>query len=78
MQLHLVWAGDYALSALSDEALGLDFIWPQSLPPDACLPDEATVVARDAASHANRDRIPNGVTVRPMHYEELLTLSSMR
>ena len=73
LQLHLVWAGDYALSALSDEALSLDFIWPNSLPPDACLPDEATLVARDAASHANRDRIPNGLTVRPMHYEELLT-----
>ena len=73
LQLHLVWAGDYALSALSDEALGLDFIWPHSLPPAACLPDEATLVARDAAAHANRDRIPNGVTVKPMLYEELLT-----
>ena len=75
MQLHLVWAGDYALSALSDEALGLDFIWPHSLPPDACLPDEATLVARDAAAHANRDRIPNGVTVVTMLYDELLTPS---
>ena len=73
MQLHLVWAGDYALSALSDETLGLDFIWPKSLPPAACPPDEATLVARDAAAHAKRDLIPKGVTVRPMHYEELLT-----
>ena len=73
LQLHLVWAGDYALSALSDEALSLDFIWPNSLPPSASLPDEATLVARDAASHATRDRIPNSLTVKPMHYEELLT-----
>ena len=73
LQLHLVWAGDYAISALSDDALGLDFIWPKSFPPAACLPDEATLVARDASSQANRDRVPNGVTVKPMFYEELLT-----
>ena len=73
LQLHLVWAGDYALSALSDEALSLDFIWPSSLPPEQSLPDEATLVARDAAANAKQDRIPKGVTVRPMLYEELLT-----
>ena len=73
LQLHLVWAGDYALSALSDETLGLDFIWPNSLPPDASLPDEVTLVARDAAAHANLDLIPMCSAVRPMHYEKLLT-----
>ena len=73
LQLHLVWVGDYVLSALSDEALSLDFIWPNSLPPSACLPDEATLVARDAAAHAHRDRMPKDLTVKPMLYEELLT-----
>ena len=66
MQLHLVWAGDYARSALSDECLGLDFIWPGNMPPQESLADEATLVARDAASHAHRGLITNGMTVTAM------------
>ncbi len=73
LQLHLVWAGDYALSALSDECLGLDYIWPGSLPPEGALADEATLVARDAASQSHRDLITKGVKVKPMLYEELLS-----
>ena len=73
LQLHLVWAGDYALSALSDDCLALDSIWPNSLPPQRALADEATLVARDAAAQSHRDLITKGVTVKPMEYEELLT-----
>ena len=73
LQLHLVWSGDYALSALSDDCLGLDYIWPGSMPPEESLADEATLVARDAASQSHRDLITKGVTVKAMLYEELLT-----
>ena len=38
LQLHLVWAGDYAFSALCDECLGMDHIWPKSLPPEGGSP----------------------------------------
>jgi hypothetical protein len=34
LQMHLVWAGDYAMSALSDDILGSSVIWPNSLPPE--------------------------------------------
>ena len=73
LQLHLVWAGDYAVSALSDDTLGQDFIWPNSLPPEETFADEATLVARDAAAHSHRDLISKGLTVKPMSYETLLT-----
>ena len=66
LQLHRVWAGDYALSALSDECLGLDYIWQNSLPPQQALPDEVTLVARDAASQSHRDLITKGVVMKPM------------
>ena len=73
LQLHLVWAGDYAVSALSDDCLAMDYIWPNSLMPDQALADEVALVARDAASKSHRDLISKGVTVKPMVYEELLT-----
>ena len=73
MQVHLVWAGDYAISALSDECLAMDFIWPNSLLPEQAGTDEVTLVARDAAAQSHRDLITKGVTVKPMQYEELLT-----
>ena len=73
LQLHLVWAGDYTLSALCDECLGMDHIWPNSMLPEEALADEATLIARDAAAKSHRDLITRGVTVKPMLYEELLT-----
>ena len=33
------------------------------------------MIARDAAAHSHRDMITEGVTVKPMIYEELLTAS---
>ena len=51
LQMHLVWAGDYAMSALSDDVLGSSFFWPNSLPPEQALADQATLIARDAAAH---------------------------
>ena len=75
LQMHLVWAGDYATSALSDDVLGSAFIWPNSLPHDQALVDKATLIARDAAAHSHRDLITKGVTVKPMMYEELLKAS---
>ena len=73
MQIHLVWAGDYTQSALSDDCLGQEFIWPNSLLPDQAQVDSATLVARDAAAQSHRDLITRGMTVKPMHYDELLT-----
>jgi hypothetical protein len=75
LQMHLVWAGSYAMSSLSDDVLGSSFIWPNSLPPEQALADQATLIARDAAAHSHRDLITKGVTVKPMMYEELLTAS---
>ena len=73
LEMHLVWVGDYAISACSDDTLGCNWIWPGSLPdPDAC-PDEAQLVARDAASRAHQELMAQGVSVKPMKYEELLT-----
>ena len=43
------------------------------MPPEESLADEATLVARDAASQSHRDLITKGVTVKAMLYEELLT-----
>ena len=48
--MHLVWAGDYAMSALSDDVLGSSFIWPNSLPLEQALVDQATLIARYAAA----------------------------
>ena len=73
--MHLVWAGDYAMSALSDDVLGCSFIWPNSLPPEQDLADQATLIARDAAAQSHRNLTTKGVTVNPMMYEELLTTS---
>ena len=52
LQMHLVWAGDYATSALSDEILSSSFIWPNSSPPEQTLADEATLIARDGAAQS--------------------------
>ena len=60
--MHLVWAGDCAVSALSDDVLGSSFIWPNSLPPEQALADQATLIARDAAAHSHRDLFTKGVT----------------
>ena len=73
LQLHLVWAGDYTVSALSDECFNMDYIWPNTSMPAQALADEAALVARDAASQSHRDLITKGVTVLPMLYDELLT-----
>ena len=72
-QYHLVWAGDYNHSALSDASLSQDYIWPASLPPTEALPDGATVVARDVTSQSHRELRTQGLTVENMFYEELLT-----
>ena len=64
--MHLVWAGDYAMSALSDDVLGSSFIWPNSFPTEQALDDQATLTARDAAAHSHRNMITKGVTVNPM------------
>ena len=45
LQVHLVWAGDYAASALSDDILSSSFLWPNSMPPEEALADEATQIA---------------------------------
>ena len=75
LQLHLVWAGDYAMSSLSGDVLGSSFICPNSLPLEQALVDQATLIARDADANSHRDMSTKGVTVQPMMYEELLTAS---
>ena len=73
LQIHLVWVGDYALSAVNDTILGLPWIWKGSLPDEDSHPDDVVLLARDVAAHANENLIAEGVTVKPMKYEELLT-----
>ena len=73
--MHLVWAGDYAVGALSDDMLSSSFLWPNSLLPEQACADQATLIARDAAAQSHRDIITKGVLVKPMMYEELLTAS---
>ena len=51
--MHLVWDGDYVVSALSVDMLGSSFIWPNVLPPDGVIVDEATTIARDAVAQSN-------------------------
>ena len=63
------------MSALSDDMISSSFLWPNSLPPEQALADQATRIARDAAAQSHRDLITKGVTVKPMMYEELLTAS---
>ena len=75
LQMHLVWAGDYAVSALSDDMISSSFLWPNSLLPEQAGADEATLIARDAAAQSHQDLITKGVTAKPMMYEELLTAS---
>ena len=41
MQMHLVWAGDWAMSALTDDILGESWLWPNSMPDSEMLPDKA-------------------------------------
>ena len=75
LHMHLVWAGDYSMNALSDDMLGSSFLWPNSLPPEQALADQATLIACDVASQSHRDIITKGLTVKPMMYEELLRAS---
>ena len=39
MQMHLVWAGDWTTSALTDEILGETWLWPNSIPDSELVPD---------------------------------------
>ena len=73
MQMHLVWAGDWTTSALTDEILGEAWFWPNSIPDSDLVPDEAALNARYGAAQANRGLIQHGSTTMPMHYESLLT-----
>ena len=63
------------MSSLSDDMIGSLFLWPNSLPPEQALADQATLVACEAAAQSHRDIITKCVAVKPMMYEELLTSS---
>ena len=71
LQMHLVWVGDYSLSAINDATLGLAWLWKGSLPDADSLPDDVAPLARDAAARGEVN--PREVTIKPMKYEELLT-----
>ena len=73
MQMHLVWAGDWTTSALTDDILGEIWFWPNSIPDSSMLPDEVTLNACDGADQANRHLIPNGAATLPMQHESILT-----
>ena len=73
MQMHLVWVGDYTLSALSDAIMVLPWLWKGSIADATSQPDDVVLLARDVAARANENLISHGVTVKPMKYEELLT-----
>jgi hypothetical protein len=64
--MHLVWVWEYATSALSDDLIGSSFLWPNSLPPEQAIADQATLIAHDAAAQSHRDLITKGVAVEPM------------
>ena len=66
LQQHLVLAGDYQFSCLSDESLGVDFIWPNSVMPQQDLPEEASPVACDAVEH---EQSPTYVIANMSHSE---------
>ena len=70
---HLVWVGDWSLSAITDETLSLPWIWKGSLPDADSQPDDLALLARDVAARTNENLIAQGVTVKPMKYDELLT-----
>ena len=74
MQMHLVWVGDYTLSALSDAIMVLPWLWKGSIADATSQPDDVVLLARDVAARANENLISHGVTVKPMKYEELLTV----
>ena len=63
------------MSALSVDMIGSAFLWPNSLPLEQALVDQATPIARAAAAQSHWDLLTKGVTVKPMMYEELLTAS---
>ena len=69
--MHLVWVGDYSLSAINDATLGLAWLWKGSLPDADSLPDDVALLARYAAARAEVN--PREVTIKPMKHEELLT-----
>ena len=48
LQMHLVWVGEYSLSAINDATLGLAWLWKGSLPDADSLPDDVALLARDA------------------------------
>ena len=78
MEMHLVWVGDYSVSVASETTLVLPWIWKGSLPDAKSQPDDVTLLASNVAAHANDKLIPQGVTVRPMKYEEPLNTSAAR
>ena len=73
LEMHMVWVGDWSLSCFNDKILELPWIWKGSLPDEESKPDDVILRSTNVAAHANDKLIPQGVTVRPMKYEELLT-----
>jgi len=78
LQMHLVWAGDFAYSALSDDSLALSFLWPSSLPDPESLPCETSALARDVAAKCSQSVGSVKFTMRPLAYEEVLTVEQHR
>ncbi len=72
-EMHMVWVGDYNLSAVNDTTLALPWIWTGSLPDADTQPDEVSLIARDAAAKAKQGMDNPNVTVKPLKYDEVLT-----
>ena len=48
------------MSAVRDDTIGSSFLLLNSLPLEQALADQATLIARDAASQSHRDLITHG------------------
>ena len=60
LEMHMVWVGDWSLSAVNDKTLALPWIWKGSLPDEESKPNGVILLANNVTAHANDKLIPQG------------------
>jgi hypothetical protein len=73
MSAHLVWAGDFKYSGLSDAMLAHKHLWPGSPPNPAVLPNHSQYQISLASQKACDMTVPQRLRTSPMHYDAVLT-----
>jgi hypothetical protein len=73
MTTHLVWAGDFRYSGLSDAMLAHKHIWPGSTPNPVMLPTPGQLQINLASQKSSDMMVPSRLTTAMLYYEAELT-----